>query len=60
VKGNKVEGFEKKERAVLLLYGAEAMCASRGLVKIPPLYEEYRELLQWAKRDMEPEQLVIL
>jgi hypothetical protein len=48
-------GQGQKEKALLLLWGAEAMCITRGLVKVPPLYEEYREILEWAKRDMNEE-----
>jgi hypothetical protein len=46
------QGSKKKETAVLLLYGAEAMCNARGLVKIPPLYEEYREVVERAQQDL--------
>ena len=27
------------------------MCNSRGLVKIPPLYEEYRDVVEKAQQD---------
>jgi tetratricopeptide (TPR) repeat protein len=41
-----------KEKALLLLWGAETMCMSRGLVKIPPMYAECQEILAKAEREM--------
>ena len=59
-KSNKAEMLAKKERVVLLLYAAEAMCANCGLVKIPHSMRSIVSDYSGRNGDMEPKRLAVL